>query len=421
MTTTRRSQREHLPSLLLLPFPPNPASRECLNAAYRPCLKAALQKLKDDASPSSPVLIVAIACPILHGPYLRHKTLSWAEAQSLVAGVYTVISVLCAQLSIATDVRGGAGSVDARVVLVDHGRDRDRRFTAEDFRPAIEPNSTAVVDLPTFASAYFPWNLVFHPDSEAGHQLYATYMRLAEGNQVFLQEQLVTVPGGVTLNVADAGTSSDASQSQQTGGYSTVCLGGTFDHLHPGHKLLLAAGAYLLKVPERGSSATCHYIIGVTGDEMLKKKKFVEYVQPWPERARNVIEFLASILELSPTGWKDASSPKIVENGGDYRVTFREGTISIQCVEFQDLYGPTVTREEIEALVVSGETRSGGKAVNDKRIEQGWKALDVFEVDVLDASEITDEATKTQDFASKISSTAIRQQKAEAAARAGAS
>lgn len=410
----KKGQRDQLPSLLLLPYPPNPASRECLNAAYRSSLHAALQKLKD--AESARTLIVAIACPILHGPYMRHKTLSWDAAQSLVAGVYTIISVISAQLSIGTDVNGGPGSVDARVVLVDHSR--DKRFT-EDFRPAIEPNNTAVVDLATFASAYFPWNYVFHPDSEAGHQFYSTYMKLAEGNQVFLQEQLVTVQGGVTLNVPNASTTSNTSQ---TSSYSTVCLGGTFDHLHPGHKLLLTAGAYLLKVPERGKSATCHYIIGITGDELLKNKKFAEYVQSWDERARSVIEFLSSILDLSPTGWRDGSATKIIESDGDFRASFREDTISIQCVRIQDPFGPTITQEDIDALVVSGETRSGGKAVNDKRIEQGWKELDVFEVDVLDATEIADEAaTKTQDFAAKISSTAIRQQRAEAACKAGSS
>lgn len=413
----KRGQRDQLPSLLLLPFPPDPASRECLKAAYRPSLHAALQKLKD--AERGRTLIVAIATPILHGPYMRHKTLSWDEAQSLVAGVYTIISVISAQLSIATDVNGGPGSVDARVVLVDHSR--DRRFT-EDFRPAIEPNNTAVVDLATFASAYFPWNFVFHPDSEAGHQVYTAYMRLAEGTQVFLQEQLVTVPAGVTLNVPapEAGTHPSAAAMSQTSAHAIVCLGGTFDHLHPGHKLLLTAGAYLLRVPERGTSQTCHYIIGITGDELLKNKKFAEYVQSWDERARSVIEFLASVLALSPSGWRDGASAEISERDGDFRASFREDTISVQCVRIQDPFGPTITQESIDALVVSGETRSGGKAVNDKRAEQGFKELEIFEVDVLDATEIADEtATKTQDFAAKISSTAIRQQRAEAAAKSG--
>ncbi len=98
---------------------------------------------------------------------------------------------------------------------------------------------------------------------------------------------------------------------------------------------------------------------------------------------------------------------------------FRDETIAIQCVEIQDAFGPTITLEHIHALVVSGETRSGGRAVNDRRRALGWSALEVFEVDVLDANEIQDNPAKTEDFASKISSTAIRQQRAQAAAALG--
>jgi phosphopantetheine adenylyltransferase len=80
-------------------------------------------------------------------------------------------------------------------------------------------------------------------------------------------------------------------------------------------------------------------------------------------------------------------------------------------VVFQDIYGPTVAVKEIEALIVSGETRSGGRAVNEKRVEQGWPALEVYEVDVLDAED-KEEESKTENFAAKISSSAIRQQRA---------
>ena len=71
----------------------------------------------------------------------------------------------------------------------------------------------------------------------------------------------------------------------------------------------------------------------------------------------------------------------------------------------------------MNALVVSGETKSGGDMVNTRRKELGWHALNIFEVDVLDAEEIGDNSasnsSKTENFASKISSTAIRKQKAE--------
>ncbi|KAK3939169.1 Phosphopantetheine adenylyltransferase [Diplogelasinospora grovesii] len=409
-------KRDGLPSLLLLPFPPHPSNRQVLNAAYRPPLTAALSALK--GSEKSTKLIVAVACPILHGQFVRSKTLSWSEAQSLVAGIYTIISVVCSQLSIATEVDGGPGTVDTAVILVDH--DRKKRFSSDD-QPKIETNNTVIVDLATFACAYHPWNLIFHVRCEAGLQLYQTYLQLAEGKQKLLQEQLIPVEGGLTMNVAQKESSSLLSQ---TSNHQIVCLGGTFDHLHPGHKLLLTAGALLLQVPRKDSQQPCEFIIGITGDELLKNKKYAEYVQSWEDRARNVILFLWTILELPARGCKDNVKPRIEEKDGDFRASFRDGTIRVQCVRIQDAFGPTVTREDINALVVSAETRSGGRAVNDRRAEQGWHALEVFEVDVLNAEEISDdlseEATKTENFASKISSTAIRQQRAAAQANAQA-
>jgi phosphopantetheine adenylyltransferase len=402
-------KQEDRPSLLLLPYPPDPLSRAALSAAYRPSLKSALSKVTRPTGPAK--LVVAVVCPVLHGQFLRFKTLSWPNAQALVAGVYSLVSILCAQLSISTEVDGGPGSVDTTVVLIDD--DRDKRY-ADDFRPAIEPNNTVIVDMATFASAFFPWNLIFSVRSEMGYQVYQTYLKLSEGKHRLRQDQLVDIEGGLTMNIAKPDGSS---LSAQTSTYQTVCLGGTFDYLHPGHKLLLTAGALLLQVPPRGDpSPPCRYIIGITGDEMLKSKKFAEYVQPWEARARNVIIFLNQLLELSPRGWKDGTGPQINEKDGDFKATFRDSTIQVQCVRIQDAFGPTITEEDIQALVVSGETRSGGRAVNDKRAEKGWHALEVFEVDVLDAEEIEDEPTKTENFASKISSTAIRQQRA---ARAG--
>jgi phosphopantetheine adenylyltransferase len=399
-------KQDDCPSLLLLPYPPDPLSRDLLNAAYRPTLKSALSKVRRPAGAAK--LVVAIACPILHGQFLRSKTLSWPDAQALVAGVYSIISILCAQLSISTEMDGGPNSVDTTVILVDD--DRTKRY-ADDFRPKIEPNNTVVVDMATFASAYFPWNLILSARCELGFQVNQTYLRCAEGRQTLRQDQLVAVEGGLTLNIAKAAGSAEPSPQSKT--YPVVCLGGTFDYLHPGHKLLLTAGALLLQVPRKGdASPPCRYIIGITGDEMLRNKKFAEYVQTWEERARNVIVFLSQLLELSPRGWKDGTGPRIEEANGDFKAAFRDGTIQVHCVQIQDAYGPTITIEEIGALVVSGETRSGGQAVNDRRAERGWHALEVYEVDVLDAEEVSDEPTKTESFASKISSTAIRQQRA---------
>lgn len=401
---------EQYPSLLLLPLPPQPPSRASLSAAYRPSLLAVLSKIKNTTRSS--VLIVAVVCPILRGASPKTKSLSWAAAQSLVAGLYSLIAVVCAEQAIATDVNGGPGSIDARVVLVDH--DANRRI-APDFVAAIEPNNTTVVDLPTFASAYHPWSFIFHVNSEQGYRTLSTYLKFAEGRQTILQSQLVVVEAGLSMNLEASGDS----RVDDTPGYPIVCLGGTFDHLHPGHKLLLTAAVLLLRVPVKDSTSSCRLIVGITGDQLLKNKKYAELVQSWDDRARYIVDFLSSLLELDKSGWKKRAGPAAaVKTGpGLVEATFRDGAITVECVEIQDGFGPTITREEMDVLVFSGETRSGGQAVNDKRTGLGWKALETYEVDVLDAQDLDDEASRTEDFASKISSTAIRQQKAEAAAR----
>ncbi|KAK7753038.1 hypothetical protein SLS62_004987 [Diatrype stigma] len=421
------------PSLILLPPPPRPANRSTLNAAYRPPLEAAISRLRNNDDKEGATLIVALASPFLTGQRLQHQTLSWPEAQTLIAGLYGIISTICARLSLPSEVHAGPGSVDVRVVLVDH--DPSRQYK-DGSRPAIETNNTVIVDLATFASAYHPWKYIFHVNNEAGYSLLTTYLRIFEGVQkqtALRQDQLVVVEGGIAMSVRP---SDPAHFAPQTNTYSTVCLGGTFDHLHPGHKLLLHAAVLLLDVPEKGAKRPCRFIIGVTGDELLKRKKYAEFVQSWNERVHNVIEFLSTVLHV-PTkeGWKRNELPITRWTDDEAIAHFRDGTIEVQCVVLQDTFGPTTATEDMDVLVVSGETRSGGQAVNAKRQERGWHPLEVFEVDVLDAGEEEEkggqvtttgvgdnnkEPTKSQDFATKISSTAIRKQKAEATAAAAA-
>jgi cytidyltransferase-like protein len=54
-----------------------------------------------------------------------------------------------------------------------------------------------------------------------------------------------------------------------------VCLGGTFDHMHPGHKLLLTQSALL---------AYKRLLIGVTSDCLLKKKAYAAYLEDYETR-----------------------------------------------------------------------------------------------------------------------------------------
>ena len=460
-----------LPSLLLLPPPPRPVARDALSAAYRPPLEAAISKLRSERRGDGAVLIIAVIAPFLdsHPQQPHRKTLSWPGAQTLAAGLYGLVSVICTRLGVPTELHGGPGSVDARVVLVDH--DPSRRYAGDSAGAlaftttlAIETNNTVLVDLASFAAAYHPWHRIYHANTEEGNALLTTYLRLLERRVLqpmprpLRQDQLVMVPGGLAMTIAaPSGPAPEAATELRR----TVCLGGTFDHLHPGHKLLLHAAVLLLDVPEPGSALQagaggaragepCRLIVGITGDELLRRKKYAELVQPWDMRAEYVIEFLCTLLSLSKRGWadplqrsgdanpsgeeeatarrgEDCLDTRVVTRTADELViNFRGGVVEVQCVVIHDMYGPTATREDVDALVVSGETRSGGQAVNKKRAELGWHALEVFEVNVLDAEETggggasgDNAPTKTEDFASKISSTAIRKQKAEAAATTG--
>jgi phosphopantetheine adenylyltransferase len=385
-----------------------------------------LSKLKQasTASRQAPTLIIAIASPILSAGPPQSRTVKWKTAQSLLAGVYSIIAALCAEQNIKTDIGAGAGSVDARVMLVDH--ERKRNYSKTSGSSSYERNCTPVLDLASFATtALTPWSAVYHPSTEAGYELLAAYLALAEGKQTFLQKQLVAVQGGLSLSVAPQGQASvDISSSPAASTdkiYNTVVLGGTFDHVHPGHKLLLHATALLLRIPKQPDSTsstatpTSTLIVGITGDAMLQNKKYAEELESWEARCQSVFFFLSTIFNSSP-------APQMTQgpSGKEMQASYVNDTVLVRCCDLQDAFGPTISEEALDAIVVSGETRGGGQAVNNRRKEKGWHELDVYEIDVLDARGLGDGAgdKSGQDFTAKISSTAIRQQRAEARAKA---
>ncbi|KAH7189195.1 uncharacterized protein B0J16DRAFT_339016 [Fusarium flagelliforme] len=389
------------PSLLLLPSPPQPPSPSTLSAAYRAPVTSVLQKLKSASSPQT--LIIGLALPILTGPSANSKKIAWSTAQSLLAGLYTLTSVICAKEDIPLDVGAGQGSVDVRVILIDH--EKGRRYEPN-FEGQFEANCTAVLDLAAFATKVRSWEMVYHPSCEEGYELLSSFLQLAEKKQTFTQNQLVAIEGGISLT-----TEQKLSSEEPRQGFNTVCLGGTFDHLHPGHKLLLHASALLLNIPPKDSDKTCTLIVGISSDELLAKKKYAEELQPWTERTQTVLSFLSTLLEYDTT----ATSPSTQTTPDETIATLRDGRVKVRCIVLRDPFGPPIHEEDADAIVVSGETRSGGKAINDRRTEKGWKPLEVFEIDVLDGDEIAEEGvSKTEDFAAKISSTAIRQKRAEA-------
>lgn len=405
------AQRSH--SLLLLPPSPSPVDSASLSAAYRPPITATFTALK--AISTATELLVVLPCSNLRQRGQITRAEVYVDAQKLLGGVYSLICVVCAKLGVEVDT-GAAGSVDTRILLLDHGNFQKYSEKSEfAFDPSV---SGPIIDLPTLAYTRRHWKTIFSVDGEQGQALLASYTKLANRNSPPLSGQVEIVSGGVTL-IQRPSSPSSPNRLISSIPHHVVAVGGTFDHLHAGHKLLLTATALLLQPRGSTSPAGGRIIIGITGDALLKNKKYAEQLNSWKQRQEDVVDFLLSVLFFtrsnSGEGVSTESFDEPVVNGRAIHTKLVAPSITIECVEIQDPFGPTITDESVTALVVSGETRSGGQAVNDKRVEKGWKALEVFEVDVLDAQDAESAGSHPDDFSSKISSTEIRRKLAETA------
>jgi phosphopantetheine adenylyltransferase len=123
--------------------------------------------------------------------------------------------------------------------------------------------------------------------------------------------------------------------------FKTVALGGSFDQLHNGHRILLTLAATV---------TTDTLIVGIMGDSLLKKKSNAHLIANFTTRKAGVASFLTAIKPSLPTS----------------------------LVELADPFGPTITNPDIEAIVVSSETIPGAVKINKLRAEKGMKPLKVL-------------------------------------------
>ncbi|EPQ58000.1 Nucleotidylyl transferase [Gloeophyllum trabeum ATCC 11539] len=154
--------------------------------------------------------------------------------------------------------------------------------------------------------------------------------------------------------------------------YPVVALGGTFDHLHAGHKILLSMSAWI---------AQEKVIVGVTGDKLLVNKSNKEVLEKLPERVARVRAFL------------ELFKPGLVYN----------------IVAIDDVYGPTAWDPNIQALVVSQETLPGAASIDKLRKEKSLPPLRTFVIDVISSTESSLDHTNAELLKqAKMSSTFIR-------------
>lgn len=149
--------------------------------------------------------------------------------------------------------------------------------------------------------------------------------------------------------------------------FNHICMGGTFDHMHSGHLLLLTQAAILTKKS---------MLIGITGDALLKKKSYADILQPYVERQASVIHFLKRFC-------------------GD--------KITINCFELNDPAGLSATQPELDAIILTREVERGGKIINDAREANGLNQVPLVFVDMILVSD-----QDCEKFSNKMSSTLIR-------------
>jgi pantetheine-phosphate adenylyltransferase len=127
--------------------------------------------------------------------------------------------------------------------------------------------------------------------------------------------------------------------------FRKVAVGGTFDELHRGHRVLL------LKAFEIGDRV----LIGLCSDEFVRKLGKPHTTAPYQER----LEYLENFLD-------------------NLGLAERSEVISLN-----DPYGPTVSDKCIQAVVVSDETKSTADQINEKRLGKGLNPLAIVTINMV--------------------------------------
>ncbi|KAG5680657.1 hypothetical protein PVAND_010151 [Polypedilum vanderplanki] len=174
--------------------------------------------------------------------------------------------------------------------------------------------------------------------------------RIKNVDLVFVDDQIENSLSDKTLSIIQFESLLDENETR----YNNVVLGGTFDRLHVGHKILLSEAA--LRAKQR-------LVVGVTDVNMITSKKLPELVLPLEKRIDDVKEFLNDV----------------------------DNTIKYEVVPIQDPFGPTASDPNLDLIVVSDETLKGGYKVNEIRKEKNFRELEIYSIPLVEIKEVLKE------------------------------
>ena len=123
--------------------------------------------------------------------------------------------------------------------------------------------------------------------------------------------------------------------------FSLIAMGGTFDIIHHGHITLLSTA---FDISEK-------VIIGLTSDEFVQKKG-KNPIHKYDERLKNLTSI---IFKKFPNSYFEIS-------------------------KLNNDFGPAVFEKEVQALVVSDETKNQGNILNKLRTERNLSPVEIIVV-----------------------------------------
>ena len=281
--------------------------------------------------------------------------------QRLVANVYKLVVSLAALWGVEVADVEGADVVDVRVLLVESADANGDGLVGnpDDVASAVSVGLGPLVGYRALVRCDRRWGTVWSLDCDAGESVRCSFDCVAR------REGVVFEYAGVPAGGDDGrGSSEDGEVVQDVDlevdvdvESNSVAVGGTFDHIHIGHKLLLtmvlyaldplpmvyssdqstttptttttttaadaaAAAAAAAATNDANASASASSItpptrvvtIGVTAADLLKNKKYADVLQSWRTRMERTHAFISAIANFAPSSSSSPStSPTLQE------------------------------------------------------------------------------------------------------------